>query len=65
MFEFLTTVTQEDVRRAVERLSSGVKTEAPLSPRSQEIIKSVRFTREEMKQAGAVAMMKIAAGMAR
>lgn len=63
MFTFLTTVTQEDVRRAVERLSSGVKTESPLSPRSREIIKSVRFTREEMKRAGAIAMMKIAAGI--
>ncbi len=62
MFAFLTTVTEEDLRRAVERLSSSVKTESPLSPRSQQIIKSVRFTREEMKQAGAIALMKIAAG---
>ncbi|NHZ34668.1 hypothetical protein [Massilia rubra] len=62
MFAFLTTVTEEDLRRAVERLSSSVKTESPLSPSSQQIIESVRFTREEMKQAGAIAVMKIAAG---
>lgn len=63
MFTFLTTVTQEDVRTAVENLSKGIKAKSPLSPRSQEIINAVRFTSDEIKQAAIIAGMKIAAGI--
>ncbi|MDQ1830035.1 hypothetical protein [Massilia scottii] len=61
MFAFLTTISEEDLRYVVKKLSSNVETESPLSPRSQEILRSVRFTSHEMKQAGIVAAMKIAA----
>lgn len=61
MFAFLRTISEEDLRRVVAKLSSNAMTTSPLSPRSQEILKSVRFTSHEMKQAGIIASVKIAA----